>query len=275
MSQTSQNANEASAIRRGLPIECCGLTYYPITMAHYETYISCREALTLRIGSLPARFAAKDYLNAIFCFENEQVRNNEQIAGLFQRIIMLWLMALRIDISLDEFFQKNIFAKRIGSLIEIDHIDVQQGDKKVSVAALDFALYIRPLLAKQNGAELPDESDNIEIVESAEQLAEIRSRNQKPLNFNLSDLIASVAYQSGVREREIDDWTVREFTLRQKAIDRGLRFKAYLQGELSGMVTYKGGNPCPSWYADVKDDSCGTISASRLGEQIGMKDNNS
>ena len=188
---------------------------------------------------------------------------------------MLWLMALRIDISLDEFFQKNIFAKRIGSSIEIDHIDVQQGDKKVSVAALDFALYIRPLLAKQNGAELPDESDNIEIVESAEQLAEIRSRNQKPLNFNLSDLIASVAYQSGVREREIDDWTVREFTLRQKAIDRGLRFKAYLQGELSGMVTYKGGNPCPSWYADVKDDSCGTISASRLGEQIGMKDNNS
>lgn len=270
MSQPSKKNIEDSAVRKGLPIKCKGLTYYPVTMANYETFVSCRDAWALRIGSLPVRYAAKDYLNAVFCFENDEVKEGRAITGLFQRIITLWLLALRIDCNLDDFFRKNIFLRERNNDIEIDHVEVQQGAVKAEISATDFAVYVRPLLAKQNGIVLPDESDNIELVESAEELEEIQGRNKKKLDLNINDLIASVAYQSNVRERDIDDWTVREFVYRRRAIERGLRFKIMAQAEMSGMVTFKNGNPCPSWFADVIDNSYGTVSAANLGRQIGQ-----
>lgn len=256
------------SIRRGLPIELGGLTYYPITMVQYDEFIKCSEALALRISSLPARFAMKDFLNAIFTYEQNEIANERPIMGLFQRVLLLWFMALRIDMNLGDFMRENMLVKKVGEFYEIDSLLVRQADTEVSVTAIDFTLDIRSLIAKQNGIELPNESDNVELVEAAEELAEIKNRNAKKLNFNIDDLVASVAYCSRCRESEVYEWTIREFQLRRKAIDRLLKYQLYGQADMSGMVTFKNGNPFPCWFADVVDDTCGTISASQLGSQL-------
>lgn len=257
-----------ASIRKGLPIELNGLTYYPVTMAQYDEFLLYEEALALRVSSLPAQFAMRDFLNAIFTYEQSEIANGKKTIGLLQRVMLLWFMALRIDIDLQEFMRSNVYVKKVGELYEIDHMLVRQGDTEVSVKAIDFTLDIRSLIARQNGIELPNESDNIELVVAAAELAEMKSRHLKPLDFNIDDLIASVAYCSRCRESEISEWTIREFKLRKKAIDRLLKYQMYGQAELSGMVTFKSGNPVPCWYADVIDESCGTISASQLGGQL-------
>ena len=78
--------------------------------------------------------------------------------------------------------------------------------------------------------------------------------------------IASVAYQSGIRERDINEWTVREFENRRKAIQRDKRYQMYGTAELSGMVSFKKGNPAPCWEFDIKADECGTMPLSEIGK---------
>ena len=132
---------------------------------------------------------------------------------------------------------------------------------------LDFSTRFRQIIAEQNGLELPDEAENIALVQDNEKLKELNNKG-KSLNVNLDDLIASVAYQSKVSEKEIMTWTVREFENRKKAIDRDKRFMLCGQAEMSGMVSFKSGNPAPSWQFDVLDNSLGTMESSKLQKTL-------
>ena len=132
------------------------------------------------------------------------------------------------------------------------------------MTAREFSNIIRPLIAEQNGLKLPDESENAELVKDAELLA--KADNDISLDINTDDLIASVAYQSGIRERDINEWTVREFENRRKAIQRDKRYQMYGTAELSGMVSFKKGNPAPCWEFDIKADECGTMPLSEIGK---------
>ena len=109
---------------------------------------------------------------------------------------------------------------------------------------------MRPLIAEQNGIQLPDESFNPEIVEEEQRLSQ---EGEGKLKFDINTLIASVANASRLRECEIDEWTVVEFERRRQAIEREKQFMLYAQAEMSGMVKFKKGNPCPSWQLDKQD----------------------
>lgn len=258
-----------SLVRRGKPVECLGLTFYPIKMYHYDDFLASKDALVLRLGTLPVKYAIKDYLNAIFSLEYDAVQGNGVGIGLFNRAISLLLMSLRIDVNLKEFIGKQVFIRQVGENdFEIDHIVVIQNNIRVEITPQDFSSQIRPLIAEQNGLELPNESDNAELVKAQEELTELNN-STKRLKQSTTSLIASVAYNSKVSEREIDEWTVREFENRRSAIERDKRYTLYSQAELSGMVSFKNGNPFPSWCYDTIDDTMGTMALSSLGNAIG------
>lgn len=264
------NVDRITLIRRGEPIKELGLTFYPIQMCHYEKFLMCKDALSLRLSTLPVKYAIKDYLNAIFGLELDSLKGNGENLGLFTRAITLFMLSLRIECTPKEFVENNIFFKKISdSDFEIEKLKVTQNDKTVEISSIDFSTNLRTLIAQQNGVELPEENLNSDLVKGKEELLELNSSKTK-LNTSIDSLISSVAYNSHVREIEIDEWTVREFENRRKAIERDKRYMLYGQAEMGGMVTFKKGNPYPSWCYDSIDESMGTMTTSALVEQNGV-----
>lgn len=260
---TLQDKDIREKIRAGEPITKCGLTFYPITMQFYEDFIGCKDVLELRLSSLPARYASKDFFTAIFLMDSNAARENpEKSTGTFLRFIHLFFLSLRTSIE-EANLEENVFYAKNGDETVIDHIRVKQGDQTVEITPYEFSAVIRPLIAEINGVKLPDESENIDLVRAAQEKKEFESglRNE---TFDIDNLISSVAYQSGRRIKDLLDWTVREFELLKNAIDRDKRFMLYGQAEMSGMVTFKKGNPAPSWCFDCIDDSLGTRSLSEM-----------
>lgn len=256
-------------IRRGEPIDELGLTFYPIQMCHYEEFLMCKDALTLRLSTLPVKYAVKDYLNAIFALEVDSIKGKNENVGLFTRSIDLLMLSLRIESDIKHFIEKQILFRKVGKAdFEIDRILVIQNNKTVEITAMEFSTTLRELIAEQNGVELPDENLNTELVKGQEELGELKASKIK-LNASIDSLISSVAYNSKVREREIDDWTVREFENRRKAIERDKKYTLFGQAEMSGMVSFKNGNPYPSWCYDSIDESMGTMTTTALAKQNG------
>ena len=268
MTGTLQNCtkNRRTLIRRGEPITESELTFYPITMDYYDVFIQCKNALILRQASLPVRYLSMDYLSALFTLEIDELKSGKEPSQVFLKVMTLLHLSLRIGLNVEELY-KNIEVSIEKDKIRLKHILIKQNEKIVKFTPLDFSTRFRQIIAEQNGLELPDEAANIDLVRDNEKLKELNNKG-KSLNVNLDDLIASVAYQSKVSEKEIMTWTVREFENRKKAIDRDKRFMLCGQAEMSGMVSFKNGNPAPSWQFDVLDNSLGTMESSKLQKTL-------
>lgn len=268
MTGTLQNftKNRRAHIRRGEPITESELTFYPITMDYYDVFIQCKNALILRQSSLPVRYLSMDYLSALFTLEIDELKSGKEPSQVFLKVMTLLHLSLRIGLNVEELY-KNIEVSIEKDKIRLKHILIKQNEKIVKFTPLDFSTRFRQIIAEQNGLELPDEAENIALVQDNEKLKELNNKG-KSLNVNLDDLIASVAYQSKVSEKEIMTWTVREFENRKKAIDRDKRFMLCGQAEMSGMVSFKNGNPAPSWQFDVLDNSLGTMESSKLQKTL-------
>jgi len=262
MSQSYEPIGRKSLIRQGLPVPCLGLDFYPILMSHYEEFLACKDSLELRLATLPVKYVTKDYFSALFSLEMDSYAQSGKAIGILSKFLRLFCLSLRIDggtKSLENAFQY----EEVNGEIRIRSFNVTQNQKTVSVTPLEISSQIRPLIAEINGVKLPDESENLDLVIANEQKKEQNASSQK-LNASTDDLISSVAYQSHCTESEICFWTVREFEQRKRAIERDKRYMLHGQAEMSGMVTFKKGNPAPSWCYDVLDESLGTQSLSEL-----------
>ena len=261
-------------IRRGEPIRECGLDLFPITMDHYEDFIQCKDALTLRLSSLPVRFVSMDYLSAIFALELEAIRNGTSgsAGGFFFRLMRLFGLSLRIEVSA-ELLNDCVFYRSDGQKnVTIDHLELTQtgadgNPNTATVTPFQFSSILRPLIAAQNQIVLPDESENADLVDAYEMKKQIENKGVA-LKTDLDDLVSSVAYLSGVSDAEIMDWNVRDFENRRRAIERDKRYMLYAQAEMSGMVTFKNGNPYPSWCFDAADDKLGTMEYAELAKTL-------
>lgn len=261
-----KKADRKLKVRKGEPITECGLTFYPIMMDYYEEFNQYKDAIILRQATLPVKYLSMDYLSALFALDFDAIREKKHNTGLFYRAMAMLCLSLRIGFDI-EILNKNISVAVENNRIVLKQIAITQDTKTATITPQDFSFKIRKLIAEQNGLELPDESENVDLVKSNEQLKDLKNK-AKQLNVNLDDLIASIAYQSRISESEIYEWSIREFENRRKAIDRDKRFMLCGQGEMSGMVQFKNGNPSPSWYYDVLDNSLGTMAVSELMNKL-------
>ena len=254
------------AIRCGHPVSTLGLTFYPILMREYRKFLSCKDSLILRLKSLPVRFQFMDFMTDVFMFDVELAKSGKS-SGLFFGLLNMTYLALRTNPTLEE-IQRGILVKNGGDNPVLDSVVFKQNGKEIAISPVQFSAQIRPLIAQQNGLELPDESENIDLVRANEEKKRINQSGVK-LNVDPDVLVSSVAYQSRVRESEIyESWTVREFERRREAIERDKNFMLYAQAQLSGMVEFKNGNPHPSWCFDVEDNSLGTVPLSSVGKKL-------
>ena len=253
MSEKLTQRERKARIRKGLPIEALGLQFYPITMADYEEFLECKNALAIRLTSLSRihiEYLSVPFLSALWAMDLDSVRATGKAIGMFERVIRLLYLSLRLGYDSQKAFSK-IYCERENPRI-LSHIEVEQPDgETVKISPVDFTTIIRPLIAEQNGIELPDESSNTDLLEAEQEMS---NAEQSKLKFDLDNLISSVAYLSHTDERTVDEWTVLQFERRNKAIQRDKQFTLYGQAEMSGMVSFKNGNPYPSWCFDRTDN---------------------
>ncbi len=262
-------------IRRGEPIRECGVDLYPITMDHYEDFIQCKDALTLRLSSLPVRYVSLDYLSAIFAMELDAIRagtSGPGSGGFFYRLMHLFGLSLRIEMSAEVLNDCIFYRSSLDGKISIEYMELTQTDADgnshtAKITPFQFSTTLRPLIAAQNQIELPDESENADLVEAYEKKKEIQARGVA-LKTDLDDLVSSVAFHSGVSDAEIMDWNVRDFENRRRAIERDKNYMLFKQAEMSGMVSFKNGNPYPSWCFDSANDTLGTMEYSELAKTL-------
>lgn len=272
MSQNMQHFSKdiIKKVRCGQPIEAYGLTLYPIMMEDYTEYLLCKDALAVMQGSLPAKYLAMDFLSALFAMsmdEAEQKLPPEERTAPFQRVISLFYLSLRS--TPDEIAQiaADIEYRQVNeNRVDISNIVIHQNGKEIDITPSLFSSKIRPLIAFQNGIDLPDEDTNPDLIRLSQKMYGHES-NVK-LKVDTDDLIASVAYLSSASVPDVMSWTVRDFEYRVRAIDRDKRYNVYASAEMSGMVTFKNGNPCPSWQYDVDYDKLGSSSLSDLGKKL-------
>lgn len=232
-------------IRRGEPLEWNGLLFYPVTMSHYEEFLDVKNAWLARQSSFPVRYMAMPFLSAVWAMDVDFVKSDGKLIGLFERIIRFLYLSLRLEYKRENLIE-HVYLHN-DDIRELDYIKVTQGGNTVQITPADFAAYIRPLVAEQNGLTLPDESYNPELVQAEQELA---SEQAASLKFDIDTMIASVAYLSHLDESVVDEWTVLKFERRRNAIERDKKYMLYAQAEMSGMVKFKHGNPYLSWCFD-------------------------
>lgn len=263
--ETAMSWEMRASIRKGEPLTWKKLKFYPIKMEHYEEFLDVRNALAIRMTSLSNlsfEYLSMPFLTAMWAIDYDTLFATGSSIGFFERIIRFLYLSLRLKYKREDAL-KTIYTET-GNKRILNKVVVTQDGNTVEITPDDFDIDIRPILATQNGIELPDESDNPDLVRAEEDLA---AKGASELKIDTDTMIASVAYQSLLQEKDLNEWTVLQFERRRQAIERGKRFDMFGQAELSGMVKFSKGNPFPSWCFDRNEN--GSAALISFGEMRG------
>lgn len=212
----------------GTPEEWNGLSVYPIKMKDYPLFLAARECITTAQQTWPVPWCTVKYFDGLIGM------------GLLPRLALLLKLAFRLPEELTVY--PRVKEDKIVSLL------VAQGEKRAEITPKNFPS-LRELIARQNGIELPDETDNAELVAAKRYLSQ---QGAIPLKADVESLIYSVAVTAKTDPEDILNWTVRRFQATERALDRSI-------GHLVASLTlaaggkFKGGNPFPSWKFDREE----------------------
>ena len=248
----------------------CDTVLYPITVRDYVLFNACAPALTLRLSMLPAAYATMNFAQAVFAMAMNEELPEEQRTN-FARFMHLLAMSMRV--SADEmqiYTDANDVTKLTGIVVKQT---TTESEELIRLEPRQLG-QIRTIIAGLNGRELPDESENTELVQAEQDIRENGVNTN--LKADLQDLKASVAAHYRVRLKELDDWTVYEFEKARSAIERMTRCVMCGIGEAGGMVRYEKGNPFPSLFFDREPENPALINVNdfmrRVGGAVEMSD---
>lgn len=232
-------------VRRNRPIVFKGLTFNAMTVEQIALYQSAKPSFELMQSSLPPKLATLSWCECLD--ELDKQAQKEGKATVFLNIVLVVLAVVtglpRIQENNEEVFPLKEIRTKDGKLLSIV---VGRMDNPTIITMQDMD-EIRKIISAQNLYEIPDESWNPDLVRARRYLAERRQNNVK---YDIDDLVHSVALNAHVNPSEIWDWSIRDFILQQKAIDRTLNYQIFMTAENSGLVKFKNGNPFPSWKFD-------------------------
>lgn len=245
-----------TAILKYEPIELNGLVYYPIKVADYEKWQACKPVLELRQGTLPAVYACMTYLQCVWALYFDAMGQEIPQGKLWLRLAQLMFLSLRL--SDEDMIQP------IGDPSDprtITALRITKNGEQHDIGAFEFP-QVRKLIADQNGAELPDEADNPDLIQAAEDM-EAAHRNTN-VKADFGDMLSSVASARNIRRSDLLDWPVKEFSDELRAISRRFGFFLASIAETQG-AKFPNGNPCPTWiFEKEKNEYAGLISMEKL-----------
>lgn len=247
------------AIDRYEPIAVQGITFYPVTVEEYEEFGLCRAVLEFLPQRLPVALMGIPLLTAfyrLFLFSAAAAEdgdpnnkatteaNGAAFGRLFQDAALVLCLALRLGQG--EKPEERL--KRVqpeidaGNILDLKGLVFEaDGGEKILITPPMFQR-LRPILAAQNGLDLPPENANPELVDADRAL---RMAKMPKLDFSLADRISWLAWKCGVDETEIYRWPIAKFERRGNVIERDENFQIYALAEKTGLVKFQDGNPVP------------------------------
>ena len=244
-------SDKAAAFLNYEPIELNSLVYYPITVADYPKWQAVKPVLTLRQGTLPAAYACMTYLNCVWALQFDAMGRGEPSVVTWNLLACLMFLSLRLSDS-DKI-------QPIGNPEDprnITSMRIIKSGVVFDISPMEF-IQIRKLIADQNGAELPDEADNPDLIEAAEDIANAQNVQ---LKYDFSDMLTSVSSEMKLRRSDLLQWSVKEFDDVLRSIKRRYGYLLASVAESQG-AKFQRGNPYPTWMFDkAKDEFAGLIS---------------
>lgn len=231
------------------PVIYDGLEFHPLLVRDYHYYALAKRAFELMLSSLTPKLARLPWCACLWALDQECEKQTGKVGDFMVSVMIVLARSLRLDgfdangnLPLRPVFSQDgqLTAFMVGETYgNYTLLDMRQMDE------------VRQIIAAQNGYDIPDESWNPELVRAAQENAQSKNNG---LDVDFDALIYSVAANCGCRAKDIYDWTIREFHGMQDAIDRKLGYIIYTLAESSGYVTFKQGNPFPTWKFDRKSD---------------------
>lgn len=257
---------QQEAVREGTPIPWNGLTLFPILMRDYRKFLVAQTGLTTQHQTLPGKYVVMPYLEALYALDYDVRAEGGPQGGLFSRILLFLTLSLRLEAEKRE---DGLEYLPVGIRTQMDNprklvaLNVRQGGAEADITPKNFG-QLRELLAAQNEVELPDETLNAELVQAERDLAAKNSLNLVP---DSEALMYSVSVKTGRPVEELYGWTVRQFVLTERAIDRTTGHLVAALSEAAG-AKYKNGNPWPSWKYDRDRASGALVSLAELTQRL-------
>ena len=240
-------ANIQQRIDRYLSVEASGLTLWPVTVENLHLFSVARTALDIVPSSLPVALISLPLLDAFYQLDRAELKETGTSKGLVGSVVLLLRLALRLGASMSgetlaDGVQIVPDEEKPGRLREI--VFFRKGESAIRVSPVTFQA-IRPILAAQNGVDMPSDTANPEILEMERLMA---LKDMKDLDPKLTDKIIFVAQGSGVPEEEIWNWPILKLERHAALLRRRLDYLAVTTGQMSGMVKFTDGSPVPSPY---------------------------
>ena len=237
-------------IRRYEPVETEGLTFYPILVEEYEEYLTAKAATEFMHQRLPRVFLNMPLLQASFALDNQSVADEQLPTGLMVRAVLFLALSLRLGQGLPVEKRIALFRPRVDANGRLKALLFSpDGEEICEITPAKFQR-LRPILAAQNGLEIPPDDANPALVDAEKEIA---AKKAPELDLNLESLISTVAALSGADEKEMYDWPIAKLQSRQRALHRALDYLICGVGEAQG-TKWKKGNPVPNPFFDRKKE---------------------
>lgn len=258
---------QQAAVHKGKPIQWNGLTLFPILVEDYDKFLIAKTGLTAQHQTLPGKYVVMRYLEALYALDYDvRTSGGPEGGGLFSRVLLFLTLSLRLEVEKREDGKEYI---PIGIQTDMENprkliaLEVRQGEAQAKITPQNFG-ELREILAAQNELELPDETENPELVQAERDL---RAKEAVPLIPDSEALLYSVAIKTQTPVSEIEKWTIRELVLTERAIDRTTGHFVAALTEAAG-AKYKNGNPYPSWKYDREKRHSALVSLAELTSRL-------
>ena len=224
-----------------------GITVWPVTVENMYLFGAARAALDVVPLSLPVALMSLPVLDAFYRLDLDEIKTNGKARGLLASAMLLLRLALRLGAGTEDAAAlrdvRIVPDKRNPDRLEAVYFTGRDGET-IRVTPVLFQR-LRPVLAAQNGVDMPSDTANPEILEAERLLAEKDLRELEP---TLIDKIIFVAQGCGVSEEKVWQWPILKLERNAALLRRRLDYLAVTTGQMSGMVNFKDGNPVPSPY---------------------------
>ena len=257
-------ANVQRTVLKNEPFEAFGLRFYGLRVTDYEEWQNCKSVWLLRQSTLPVSYIMMPFLDALFSIDKESIEASGRPAGTMYAIMQTIATSMRLQPGAVEMRLISVVAHE-GELKGF-FVAEQDGVPSTFLRKEDFP-EVRQIIAWQQGEEVPDESMNDELLEEERLIAEMSAGK---LEFDMNDLMASVALNMNLRIQHVLDMSILEFETMRRAIDRDKKHMVCATPESNG-TSWKGGNPYPSWAFDKKKEGSAALTHISKFEGIAQK----
>lgn len=246
------------AILTGKPLPFMKLHTYPVKVFDMQHFDKLKGCLLIMQQSLPIELATVPYLRMLSMVGSDQQSELDTLTNLLEMVLKVKKEYIKIIYDKEKVNIQIVKKCPFKSWIKRNFfiLKILNDEKVIEEIPEEKFPILRKQIAEQNGFELPNEKDNLEILESERDIAE---QNGSHLKDDIEKTIFSVATALQMPIESVCAMTVYEFKNRMEAISRMEYFKIFNTGEMGGMVKFKNGNPYPSWHSDKEDNGMGGL----------------